>query len=74
MAVTITLDNLNGETTSTVADKVRALPANQGLNEYEMRTLIDTEIAAVVAAQTTKFRKTYHFDASGNYVSPKGKK
>lgn len=32
------------DTEKTVEDKVRALPANQGLNEANMWTLIDAEV------------------------------
>lgn len=74
MAITITLDALNGETPSTVEAKVRNLPANQGLNDNDMWTLIDAEVAAVAASQGSKFRKTIRHDASGNYQTPKGKK
>ena len=74
MAVTIALDTFYGESTSTVADKVRDLPANQGLNDNAMWLLIDAEIAAVTAAQTTKFRKTQNHDTNGNYVLRHGNK
>ena len=74
MAVTIALDTFYGESTSTVADKVRDLPANQGLNDNAMWLLIDAEIAAVALAQNTKFRKTQNHDVNGNYVLRHGNK
>ena len=74
MPVTISLDSLNGESVSTVADKVRDLPSNQGLNDNAMWLLIDQEIAAVTLAQTTKFRKTQNHDANGNYNIRHGNK
>lgn len=39
-----------GDTASVIADKVRDLPANQGLNNNAMWLLVDAE---VIAAQTT---------------------
>lgn len=74
MPVTITLDTFYGETPSTVADKVRDLPANQGLNDNAMWLLIDAEIAAVAAAQPTKFRKVSRYDINGNYLISHGNK
>lgn len=39
-----TIEQSDTDTPGTVEDKVRALPANQGLNENEMWKLIDAEI------------------------------
>lgn len=39
-----TIEQSDLDTPATVEDKVRALPANQGLNESEMWALIDAEI------------------------------
>jgi hypothetical protein len=43
MAATITQHP--SDTPKTVEDKVRKLPANQGLNNYDMWVLIDAEVA-----------------------------
>jgi hypothetical protein len=43
MAATITQHP--SDTPKTVEDKVRRLPANQGLNNYDMWVLIDAEVA-----------------------------
>jgi hypothetical protein len=43
MAATITQHV--ADTPKTVEDKVRKLPANQGLNSYDMWLLIDAEVA-----------------------------
>lgn len=39
-----------GDTPKVIEDKVRALPANQGLNEADMWTKINTEITAASTA------------------------
>lgn len=39
-----------GDTPKQIEDKTRALPANQGLNDYDMWVKIDTEVAAAKAA------------------------
>lgn len=44
MAATISQNPL-GDTPKTVEDKVRDLPANQGLNDNAMWLLIDAEVA-----------------------------
>ena len=59
MSVTITLDTTNGESESTVEAKVRALPANQGLNDFAMWQLIDAEMTAVKASQGATFKSRY---------------
>lgn len=41
-----------GDTKSTIEDKVRALPENQGLNEEEMWKKIDQEVEASKKAKT----------------------
>jgi hypothetical protein len=42
--------NPSGDSVGTIADKTRDLPANQGLNNYEMWVKIDTEIASAITA------------------------
>ena len=39
-----------GDTPKQIEDKVRALPANQGLNDYDMWVKIDTEITEATNA------------------------
>lgn len=51
MAQTIQPDP-SGDTKKQVEDKVRALPANQGLNEVDMQKKIDDEIQAARDAGT----------------------
>lgn len=48
-----------GDTPKQIEDKVRALPANQGLNEYEMWQKIDTEITEATSAG--KLRNTERY-------------
>lgn len=73
MTVTIALDNFYGETPDTVADKVRALPANQGLNDNDMWAKIDAEVVAVAAAQPTKYRPlTTYTQPQGGLSATKG--
>lgn len=40
-----TIAQSTADTPRTVEDKVRKLPANQGLNNYDMWVLIDAEVA-----------------------------
>lgn len=40
-----TIEQSVNDTPKTIEDKVRALPANQGINEKEMWDLIDAEVA-----------------------------
>lgn len=65
MAQTI-VANPNGDTPGIVADKVRALPANQGVNESSMWVLIMTEIQAAITAGT--LLNNYNYYGSGNIV------
>lgn len=51
MAQTIQPDP-QGDTKSRIADKVRALPENQGLNDNEMWKKIDAEVEAAKQAGT----------------------
>lgn len=51
MAQTIT-PSPNGDTPEIVADKVRALPANQGLNNNALWLLVTAELAQAVSAGT----------------------
>lgn len=48
-----------GDTTKVVEDKVRALPANQGLNDNALWLLIDAEILAASAASKLILNQTY---------------
>lgn len=41
-----------GDTPKVIEDKVRDLPANQGLNDNAMWLLIDAEVTAATAAST----------------------
>lgn len=59
--LTITPDP-EGDTPRVVEDKVRALPANQGLNEGEMWKLIDKEVEA--ARKEGKLREVDDYHAS----------
>lgn len=52
-----------GDTPKQIEDKVRALPANQGLNENAMWLKIDTEIAAAKTA--SKYRAVEDYPAAG---------
>lgn len=67
MAQTIVPDP-NGDTPAIVADKVRDLPANQGLNNIPMWQKITTEIAAAQTAGTLINNDTYgsYGDTYGN--------
>jgi hypothetical protein len=47
-----------GDTPKQIEDKVRALPANQGLNEDEMWRRIDAEIAAARSAKSLKLNES----------------
>lgn len=51
MAQTI-IASPNGDTPEIVADKVRALPANQGLNNNALWLLITAELSAAMTAGT----------------------
>lgn len=61
----------NGDTPKVIEDKVRALPANQGLNEWDMWQKIDTEIAS--AASASKLISNQNF-TTGNNGNSHGKK
>jgi hypothetical protein len=52
-----------GDTPKVIEDKTRALPANQGLNEFDMWAKIDTEIAAAKTA--SKFRAVEDYPVAG---------
>lgn len=52
-----------GDTPKVIEDKTRALPANQGLNDYEMWLKIDTEIASAKTAG--KFRDVEVYPVAG---------
>lgn len=54
-----------GDTPKVVEDKVRALPANQGLNDNAMWLKIDTEIASAIAAG--KLRAVEPYDAANKH-------
>lgn len=51
-----TIEQSENDTPKVIEDKVRALPANQGKNEDEMRQLIEAEI------ETSKKDKKVHFN------------
>lgn len=51
MAQTITAGPF-GDPPTVIGDKVRALPANQGKNNYDMWLLIDAEVLSATAAGT----------------------
>ncbi len=48
-----------GDTPKVIEDKVRALPANQGINEADMWDRIDIEIASAVSASKLRTVETY---------------
>ena len=52
-----------GDTPKQIEDKVRALPANQGLNDNAMWVKIDTEIASAKTAG--KFRNIEGYPTAG---------
>jgi len=49
----------SGDTPKVIEDKTRALPANQGLNEYDMWIKINTEITSAIAAGKLNPAETY---------------
>lgn len=49
----------SGDTPARIEDKVRALPANQGLNEIDMWNKIDAEVAAARKAGTLQDNEEY---------------
>lgn len=55
-----------GDTAMVVADKTRALPANQGLNDWDMWQKIDTEIASAVSAGTIRLVGSFKTGNGGN--------
>lgn len=61
-----------GDTPKQIEDKVRALPANQGLNEADMWAKIDTEIAA--ARSAGKMREVEKYDPNPLVGNKYGKK
>jgi hypothetical protein len=63
MAATIEQSDL--DTPKTVEDKVRALPANQGLNENEMWEKIDAEIKQ--SRKDGKLRDTESYDEQSKH-------
>jgi hypothetical protein len=62
MAATINQHPL-GDTPHIIEDKVRALPANQGLNEYDMWVKIDAEVAQ--SSSDGKLKAVERYDANG---------
>lgn len=60
-----TIEQSDTDTPKTVEDKVRALPANQGLNESEMWELIDEEVGSSRSAG--KLRDTEAYDAKDKH-------
>ena len=69
MAQLIAPNKAGGDSVKVVEDKTRALAANQGLNESDMWTKIDTEIAS--AASAGYLLKTEAYPTSGSAVSVK---
>lgn len=55
-----------GDTPKQVEDKVRDLPANQGLNDWDMWQKIDTEVAAAQTASKLKNNVRYDSGNGGN--------
>lgn len=70
MAQLITPDPV-GDTPKQIEDKVRALPANQGLNDYEMWQKVDIEIASAVSAGKYRAVQAYN---TGNLGDKHGRK
>lgn len=60
-----------GDTPKVIEDKTRALPVNQGLNDYEMWQKIDTEVAE---AQTASKLRSVEGYVPGNNGHKHGKK
>jgi hypothetical protein len=58
--------NPNGDTPKVIEDKTRALPANQGLNNYDMWLKIDAEIAAARTANKINENVIYPPATTGN--------
>jgi hypothetical protein len=48
-----------GDTPKQIEDKVRDLPANQGLNEADMWVKIDAEVAQAQSGSTLKSNEVY---------------
>ena len=55
-----------GDTPKVIEDKVRALPANQGLNENAMWLKIDTEIAEAKTAGKFRAIEDYPLGPTNN--------
>lgn len=55
-----------GDTPAQIEDKVRALPANQGLNEHAMWLKVDAEVAEARSNGTLKANENYADPATGN--------
>jgi hypothetical protein len=58
--------NPAGDTPKVIEDKTRALPANQGLNEFEMWAKIDTEIASAISASKLNNNENYKSGTGGD--------
>lgn len=54
----------NGDTPRVIEDKVRALPANQGLNEGDMWKLIDKEVEEARSNGNLREVDAYHSAAT----------
>lgn len=65
MAQLITPDP-TGDTAKQIEDKTRALAANQGLNDFEMWTKIDTEVDSAITAGTYKNNDSYKTGTGGD--------
>lgn len=55
-----------GDTSICIADKTRALAANQGLNDWDMWQKIDTEIASAQSAGNLKAVNSFKTGNGGN--------
>jgi hypothetical protein len=55
-----------GDTAMVIADKTRALPANQGLNDWDMWQKIDAEIASASSASTLRAVGSFKTGNGGN--------
>lgn len=63
-----------GDTPKVVEDKVRALPANQGLNDNAMWLLVDTEITAATTVGKLISNAAYTVPAAGVTSNKHGNK
>lgn len=55
-----------GDTAKQIEDKTRALPANQGLNDFEMWAKVDTEITEATSAGTYRNNDSFKTGTGGD--------